>query len=401
MAKSSLSSSEARRLALAAQGFGAKRTDKPSNWQAQQREIKRLHLLQIDSVNVLTRSHYLPLFSRLGNYDRAVLDKRSLAHTDRHMFECWAHEASLVPLDLHPLMRWRMNRARNGNSIYGSMSSFAKNEKVYLKQVLAFVKSHGPTAQSDLPDKTKGEGGWWGWSKGKLALETLFSQGVLTTAKRESFERFYDLAERVIPSEVLEKPTPSERETFHQLIDLSGRALGIGTEFDLRDYFRLPGPEAKQAIADAVDDGTLIPVSVEDWKPQAYLHRDAKIPRKVSASALVSPFDPICWDRPRTERIFNFHYRIELYTPAPKRKFGYYVLPFLHGDGFGGRVCLKSDRENGVLLANRSHIEPGLDHDDVAQALTAELKLMSNWLGLGGVHVGASGNLAPQLAKLF
>ena len=401
MAKSSLSISEARRLALSAQGFGSERTEKLSSWTAIAREIKRLHLLQIDSVNVLTRSHYIPLFSRLGAYDRTALDKRSLSHKNRHMFECWAHEASLVPLELHPLMRWRMDRARKGDSIYGAMSQFSVDEKAYLKNVLAFVKSHGPTAQSDLPDKSKGAGGWWGWSKGKLALETLFAQGLLTTAKRESFERFYDLPERVIPSEILSLPTPPEREVFMRLIDLSGQALGFGTEFDLRDYFRLPVNETKKAIADAVDAGILLPVSVEGWKAPTYLHAGAKIPRKVSASALVSPFDPICWDRPRAERLFNFHYRIELYTPAPKRKFGYYVLPFLHGDGFGGRVCLKADRENGVLLANRSHIEPGLDHDDVATALAAELKHMSNWLGLGKVHVGASGNLAPELARKF
>jgi hypothetical protein len=401
VAKSSLSLAEARRLALSSQGFGPERSEKPSNWTAVAREIKRLHLLQIDSVNVLTRSHYLPLFSRLGHYDRSQLDKRSLKTTNRHMFECWAHEASLVPLELHPLMRWRMDRALKGDSIYNSMAQFAVDEKAYLKKVLAFVKSHGPTAQSDLPDKSKGAGGWWGWSKGKLALETLFAQGLLTTAKRESFERFYDLPERVIPADVLNLPTPPEREAFMRLIDLSAQALGFGTEFDLRDYFRLPVNETKKAIADAVEAGILLPVTVEGWKAPAFLHGGAKIPRKVSASALVSPFDPICWDRPRAERLFNFHYRIELYTPAPKRKFGYYVLPFLHSDGFGGRVCLKADRENGVLLANRSHIEPGLDHEDVATALAAELQRMSNWLGLGKVHVGASGNLASELARKF
>jgi uncharacterized protein YcaQ len=401
VAKSSISVSEARRLALSAQGFGSPRTEKLSGWKAIAGEIERLHLLQIDSVNVLTRSHYLPLFSRLGNYDRAALDKRSLAQSNRHMFECWAHEASLVPMELHPMMRWRMNRARKGDSIYGSMSQFAKDEKAYLKNVLAFVKSHGPTAQSDLPDKSKGAGGWWGWSKGKLALETLFTQGLLTTSKRESFERYYDLAERVIPAEVLNLATPTERETFRHLIDLSGRALGVGTEFDLRDYFRLPVAETKKAIAEALEEGLLLPVTVEGWKQSAYIHAKAKIPRKVSATALVSPFDPICWDRPRAERLFNFHYRIELYTPAPKRKFGYYVLPFLHGGAFAGRVCLKSDRENGVLLANRSHVEEQLDHDHVAQHLAAELQQMSVWLGLGKVHVGAVGNLAPQLAKHF
>ena len=398
---SSLSLSEARRVALAAQGFGQTKTAEASGWTAQNKELKRLHLLQIDSVNVLTRSHYLPLFSRLGNYNRAALDKRTLAHSNRATFECWAHEASLVRMELHPLMRWRMNRALNGDGIYRSMKDFAHTEKAYLKNLLAFVKSHGPTAQSDLPDKSKGEGGWWGWSKGKLALETLFAQGLLTTAKRESFERFYDLPERVIPADVLALPTPTERDSVLQLIDLSGQALGVGTAFDLRDYFRLPVAQAKQALDDAVEAGILKPVTVEGWKPQAYLHRAAKIPRTINATALVSPFDPICWDRDRTERLFNFHYRIELYTPQPKRKYGYYVLPFLMGETFAGRVCLKADRENGTLRANAIHSEENFDDSQVAIALAIELKRLAVWLKLPNIEILKSGNLASALRKKF
>lgn len=398
---SSLSLSEARRAALAALGFGQAKTAETSGWAAQNKELKRLHLLQIDSVNVLTRSHYLPLFSRLGNYDRAILDKRSLAHSNRAIFECWAHEASLVRMELHPLMRWRMNRALNGDGIYRSMKDFAHTEKAYLKNLLAFVKSHGPTAQSDLPDKSKGEGGWWGWSKGKLALETLFAQGLLTTAKRESFERFYDLPERVIPADVLALPTPTERDSLLQLMDLSGQSLGLGTAFDLRDYFRLPVVQAKQALDDALEAGILKPVSVEEWKPQAYIHRAAKIPRTINATALVSPFDPICWDRDRTERLFNFHYRIELYTPQPKRKYGYYVLPFLMGETFAGRVCLKADRETGTLRANAIHSEENFDDSQVAIALAIELKRLAVWLKLPNIEILKSGNLASALLKQF
>jgi uncharacterized protein len=398
--RGSITLSEARRIALAAQGFGAARDGK-STWTDVRREIKRLHLLQIDSVNVLTRSHYLPLFSRLGNYDRATLDKRTLNIKNREAFECWAHEASLVRMDLHPLMRWRMDRALKGDSIYGSMSKFAKDEKAYLKRVLAFVTSHGPTAQSDLPDKSKGEGGWWGWSKGKLALETLFAQGLLTTAKRESFERFYDLPERVIPADVLSLPTPPEREAMLRLINLSGAALGVGTEFDLRDYFRLPVADAHRAVKDAAEAGILTPVAVEGWKPQAYLHQSAKIPRKVHTSALVTPFDPICWDRKRTERLFNFHYRIELYTPALKRKFGYYVLPFLMGETFAGRVCLKADRESGTLRANAIHHEIDVDPAETAEKLGIEIKRMAGWLNLPNIEIRKSGNLAAALLKHF
>jgi uncharacterized protein len=395
--QNSISIAEARRIGLAAQGFGQTKNDSASGWAAQNKELKRLHLLQIDSVNVLTRSHYLPLFSRLGNYDRAVLDKRTLTHKNRSHFECWAHEASLVRMELHPLMRWRMNRAHKGDGIYKSMRDFARDEKSYLKNLLKFVASHGPTAQSDLPDKSKGEGGWWGWSKGKLALETLFAQGLLTTSKRESFERFYDLPERVIPAEIMNLPTPSERDAILQLIDLSGQALGVGSAFDLRDYFRLPVADAKQATDDAVEAGILAPVTVEGWKPQAYLHRAAKTPRSINATALVTPFDPICWDRDRAERLFNFHYRIELYTPQPKRKFGYYVLPFLMGESFAGRVCLKADRETGTLRVNSSHIEDMADPRETAEALSRELKSMAIWLGLKNIHVTRKGNLANYL----
>jgi len=394
---SSLTLSEARRIALAAQGFGAAKSESASGWAAQDKEFKRLHLLQIDSVNVLTRSHYLPLFSRLGNYDRAVLDKRTLAHTNRAAFECWAHEASLVRMELHPLMRWRMNRAHRGDGIYKSMRDFARDEKAYLKNLLKFVASHGPTSQSDLPDKSKGQGGWWGWSKGKLALETLFAQGALTTSKREKFERFYDLPDRVIPADVLALPTPTERDAMLQLMDLSGQALGVATGFDLRDYFRLPIADAKHALDDAVEAGILQPVSVESWKPQAYLHRAAKIPRKAEAQALVTPFDPICWDRDRTERLFNFHYRIEIYTPQPKRKFGYYVLPFLMGESFAGRVCLKADREAGTLRANHVHNEEFVDVDEVAVKMAIELKRMAKWLDLPNVEVTKKGSLAKRL----
>ncbi len=397
--KASFSAVEARRIALAALGFNQQDRSKACNWSAMKRELRRLHLLQIDSVNVLCRSHYLPLFSRLGSYDRNALDKRSLNAKNRELFECWAHEASLVRMDLHPLMRWRMDRARRGNGVYKSMNRFAKDEKDYIKRVLAFIKSHGPTAQSDLPEQHKGEGGWWGWSKNKMALETLFDQGLLTTAKRESFERFYDLPERVIPSEILALPTPREPDAMRQLIDLAGQTLGVATEFDLRDYFRLPVEDAARAVKEAVEAGIIHPVKVEGWKHQAYLHRDAKLPRKVGQSALVTPFDPVCWDRPRAERLFNFHYRIELYTPAPKRKFGYYVLPFLHGDHFAGRVCLKADRQNNMLLANATHIEAGRHPEETASALHAELHRLATWLGLPEVRVATKGNLAPHVQR--
>ena len=395
--KQSLSIAEARRIALAAQGFTQQPRDKKANWSGLKPHIERMRLLQIDSVNVLTRSHYLPLFSRAGTYAQSTLDERTFENKKRAMFECWAHVASLVPLELHPLMRWRMDRARKGDGIYSSMDRFGKENKAYLKSVLKHIREHGPTAVSDFPDSGRGEGGWWGWSKGKLALEVLFDQGLVTTAARPAFERIYDLTERVIPAEILNLPTPRERDTFRTLMALGAKAHGIGTEFDIRDYFRLPVAEAKRALAELIEDGTLIPVKVEDWKHQAYLHKDAQIPRKAGGSALLSPFDPLVWERQRTERLFNFHYRIEIYTPAPKRKFGYYVLPFLMGDRIAARLCLKADRQANALRVNTAHIEPHAGVEETGAALAQELERMAHWLGLANVDMKARGQLAKAI----
>lgn len=396
----SLSLAQARRVALAAQGFTFPDRSKRVTWAQMDKAVRRLHLLQIDSVNVLIRSHYLPLFSRLGAYSHGTLDERTFSRTKkRAFFECWAHEASLIPFELHPLMRWRMNRALAGYGTYGSMNRFGREERQFLEDVLHFVRVNGPITASEVPGGGKAEGGWWGWSRGKMALETLFDQGRLTTATRQGFERIYDLPERVIPSDILDRPTPSDADSIRTLMDLAGQALGIGTEFDLRDYFRLPVAETKKALAELVEAGRLVPLSVEGWKQQAYLHTDAKIPRKAGGTALVSPFDPLVWERARAERLFDFHYRIEIYTPAPKRKFGYYVLPFLHGDRIVGRVCLKADRQEGVLRANASHHEPHADPRDTAEAMAEELRRMAGWLGLSDVTAGTAGNLAKELRR--
>jgi uncharacterized protein YcaQ len=392
-----LSLDQARAIALGAHGFRQQNRSAPVTWPYLEKAIAQMQLLQLDSVNVLVRSHYLPLFSRLGAYDRKLLDRRTLEATRRHMFECWAHEACLVPMTMHPLMRWRMNRALNGASIYREMNRFAREEKAYLRSVLDFVRKHGPTAVSDMPASGAGTGGWWGWSKGKLAFETLFAQGLLTTASRPNFERIYDLTENVIPAEIHNLPTPPEDETFRALTAQGALAMGIATAKDLRDYYRLPVAEAHQALAELVEDGILEPVTVAGWKHTAYRHKDFKPARKAGGSALLSPFDPLVWHRERAERLFNFHYRIEIYTPAPKRKFGYYVLPFLDGDRFVARVCLKSDRQAGVLRANAAHLEPHTDPTETAEKLAAELHRLSAWLGLKGVKAGAKGNLARAL----
>lgn len=399
MKSNSLSLVEARRLALAAQGFSGKPRRESGTWSTIEKTLDRLHLLQIDSVNVLVRSHYLPLFSRIGSYEIDGLDKRTLKPRKRHCFECWAHEASLVPMALHPLMRWRMERARQGNGIYSSMDSFGREESAYLRETLSHIETHGPVRASEIPGGGKAQGGWWGWSKGKMALETLFDQGLVTARERQGFERVYDLTERVIPKEVLGLPTPPEQDAFRQLLVMAAQALGVGTEFDLRDYFRLPVAETKLALAQAVEDGSLAEVKVESWSKPAYMAAGAVIPRKAGGCALLSPFDPLVWYRERAERLFDFHYRIELYTPDHKRRYGYYVLPFLMGDRLPARLCLKSDRAEGVLRVNTANSEAGADQEEVAAALVEELRLMASWLGLGKVAVARKGNLAKALGK--
>jgi hypothetical protein len=358
-----------------------------------------MHLLQIDSVNVLTRSHYLPLFSRAGAYDRAALDKRTLAKSGRHVFECWAHEASLVPLPLHPLMRWRQHRAQKGDGIYLGFDRFARDEKAYLKKTLEFIARNGPVRAAEIPGAGKSSGGWWGWSKGKIAVEVLFDHGIVAASHRDSFERLYDLVERVIPAEILALPTPGEEEAFQRLTLMAAEALGIGTEIDLRDYFRLPVADARRALQALVAEKKLIEVKVQSWPKPAYVLPAVKTPRKAGGTALLSPFDPLVWNRDRAERLFNFHYRIEIYTPEHKRKFGYYVLPFLIGEEIAGRVCLKADREAGILRANAIHAEEMADHSTVAPGLATELHRMAQWLGLDGVEAGKKGNLAASLRK--
>jgi uncharacterized protein len=341
----------------------------------------------------------LPLYARLGNYERAALDKRTFENKHRKFFECWAHEASIVPLALHPLMRWRMERAKRGDGIYGHMDRFGKENRSFLKSTLAHITKTGPIRGADVPGGGKSNGSWWGWSKGKLALETLFDQGLLTAATRQGFERIYDVPERVIPSDVLNKPTPSEAETFRTLIEKSAIALGIATETDLRDYFRLPIAEARKAIAENVEAGVLREVAVEGWKYKAYLHATSKLPKSAGATALLSPFDPLVWNRDRAERLFNFHYRIELYTPESKRKFGYYVLPLLHGDQLVGRFCLKADRATSTLKVNASHHEASLEAAAIAGAAREELQKMATWLGLENIEIGSKGNLAKRLRQ--
>jgi uncharacterized protein YcaQ len=386
----------ARRIALAAQGFGAARPAAPVNAGHMLRLLDRLGLHQIDSVNVVSRAHYLPAFARLGAYPRELLDRMAWGRP-RRLFEYWAHEASLLPFDLHPLLRWRMARAASGTGLWRSMKVFAGERRGEAEAVLARIAAEGPLAASDF--EGKGAGGWWGWSHRKAALEYLFWAGRITTAtRRNSFERVYDLPDRVLPKQVLALPTPSENDAQRALILRSARALGVATAGDLRDYFRLSPGEAAPRIAELVEEGALLPVTVKGWRQPAFLHAGARRPRRVEAQALLAPFDPLIWERSRTERLFGLRYRIEIYTPAEKRVHGYYVLPFLLRDRIAARVDLKSDRKAGLLLVQAAHAEPGAPLDTTPE-LATELRLMAGWLGLEDVRVGSAGDLAEPLRR--
>ena len=390
-----LSLPEARRIALAAQGFAERRPSGVVDRRHLHRVLDRTALLQIDSVNVLARAHYLPIYSRLGAYPRSLLEQAAWGRR-KVLFEYWAHEASLLPLEMQPLLRWRMAQADRGEATWGRLKPFAGERRPEADAVRARITAEGPLAASDL-EGPKGPGGWWGWSDAKSALEWLFWTGqITTTTRRASFERVYDLTERVLPRSILERPTPSEPDAQRQLLRIAARAHGVATAGDLRDYFRLSPEYAKPRLAELVETGELIPVRVEGWAQQAYLNPGAKQPRRVRARALLAPFDPLIWERARTERLFGVRYRIEIYTPADKRLHGYYVLPFLLGNRLVARVDLKADRAAGRLLVQGAHAEPGAP-EDVAPQLATELRMMAGWLGLERVQVQPSGDLAGAL----
>jgi len=395
--KEKISLKTARRIALAAQGIGEKRLSGPIDRRHLKRFLARNGLLQIDSVNVLVRAHYMPLYSRLGAYPLGLIDDNARGRK-RLMFEYWAHEASLLPIELYPLMRWRMGRAERGERVYSALARYGRERADYVEAIHKEILSRGPVAASDF-DGQRGQGGWWGWSEAKHALEWLFWAGRITTAERRpSFERVYDVPERVLPASVLALPTPAAEDAVRQLLRISARALGVATASDLRDYFRLPPDDLKLRLPELVEAGELLPVNVESWSQQAYLHREARIPRRVEARALLSPFDPLVWERSRAERLFDFRYRIEIYTPAEKRVHGYYVLPFLLGEALAARVDLKADRQAGVLRVMASHREPSAPAH-VAEALAAELRAVAAWLELERVEIMPAGDLAPALGE--
>jgi uncharacterized protein len=411
-----LSLTEARRLAIASQGFGGRpRTASVSHLR---RLAARLQAFQIDSVNVLIRAHYVPAFARLGPYRTATLD--SLAYRERELFEYWGHAACLLPVSLYPLVRYRMEKHA------GRTQEYMRSPRgVYMKQVYAEVAERGPITAAELSNPGKRSGSWWGWwgtGNGKATLEHLYDAGLVAISGRRGFERQYDLTERVIPRATLEAPAPPREEAMKQLICLAAKACGVGTASDLTGYFhvdtwrdRMPAgphwasaknshrrraaPIGKRLVAELVEEGRLLAARVEGWKEPAYLHPEAHVPRSVEARGFVTPFDSLVWERSRVERLFGMKYTIEMYTPPSKRVYGYYVCPFLAGDALVARCDLKADRTRKTLMVKSAFLEPGQPARRVVADLAGALREMQKWLELDQIEVGRRGDLAAILRR--
>ncbi len=396
-----LSTAQARRIALRAQGLGDRRpgvTGARLDRRHFRRVLERLGAVQIDTVNVLARAHEMTFFARLGPYDRSAL--ANWLHRSGEVFEYWGHEASFLPVDTQPALRWKMEDARRG-AAWGGIVRFMREHPDYLRSVRKAVEQRGPVVPSDLHDgaAARRTGPWWGWDAPKRALEALFWTGDVAAVRGNRFERIYDVPERVLPAVVIEAPTPSEEEGRRELLRRAARAVGVGTAADLAAYYRQRVPKARPLVEAMAADGELVPVRVEGWKQPAYLHPEAPLPRRVGARTLLAPFDSLVWERARVERLFGFHYRIEIYVPPPKRVFGYYVLPFLLGDQLVARVDLKSDRRAGALRVRAAWAEPGTNRAQAASELAAELALLAGWLGLDAVTTDDRGDLAPALRR--
>lgn len=387
-----VSRSQARRIALHAQGFGNKRPGGRVDRRHLRKVLEHIGLIQIDSVNVLVRSQELPLFARLGPHPRTLIPD---ATASGELFEYWVHEACHVPVEQRPLYGWMMT----GHPRWKQMRKFAAERGDLIDSVIERLRDDGPLVASDLEMRDRPKGQWWDWDDGKTALEHLFRTGDVSAYRRPNdFARMYDLSERVIPADVLALPAPSEHDSKKELLVLAAKYHGIGTAADLADYHRIA--HTRPLFAELVEEGRLNEVRVEGWKQVAYMHPEAHLPRWIRARALLSPFDPVVWFRDRAERLFGFHYRIEIYVPKPKRRFGYYVLPFLLGDELVARVDLKADRAAGRLLVQGVFGEPGVDEAEVARELREELELMADWLGLAeGIDVKPNGDLAAALSS--
>lgn len=386
-----LRNDQARRYALGAQGFIEGRADGRVDVRHFRKVLERVGVIQLDSVNVFSRAHYMPFFSRMGPYDTEALDDWLWGSGE--LFEYWGHMASLMPSSHHRLFRWRMNHGWQWNRA----EQLIADQPGYLEAVLEEVHAKGPLRTSHLDDPGESGEGMWNWSNGKVALEMLFLLGKVTTAARPNFVRMYDLPERVIPNEYLQTPGPGHDEALAELLMLAAAAMGVATADDLADYYRIRMPAARPVLRRLVQTGDLEEVEVEGWDRPGYVHPEATLPRWARGTALLSPFDSLIWYRPRVERLWDFHYRIEIYVPEPKRIYGYYVLPFLYEGDLVARVDLKTDRRRNALQVKGAFAEPGVDRKKVGRALRKELDLVASWLDLDGVAVDRNGDLHDYL----
>ncbi|MEI8398496.1 MAG: crosslink repair DNA glycosylase YcaQ family protein [Actinomycetes bacterium] len=391
-----ISRDSARRIALVAQGFATPRPTGRIDRRHLRRVIDSVGLIQIDSVNVLVRSQEMPLFSRLGNHPRTLIPDATAAG---ELFEYWCHEASHLPVSMHPLIRWRMDEARNG-AMWPGLRRIAESKPKLMKEIRDRIYNDGPLVAGDVRTRTGPKGSWWDWDDGKAVLEYLFWTGEITAQRRPNdFARVYYAPHDVLPTEILKMPTPSQSEARREMLLLAARSVGVGTAADLFDYHRQKPQQAKPYLTELVEEGLIEQVRVEGWRDPAYMLPDTLRPRSVDVRALVSPFDSLVWCRPRIERLFDFHYRIEIYVPAPKRVYGYYVLPFVLGDRIVARVDLKADRHAGELFVPGAFSEDNVDIKHVAAELMIELREMATWLGLDRVRIGTNGDLTTLLAK--
>nr|WP_271209940.1 crosslink repair DNA glycosylase YcaQ family protein [Rhodococcus wratislaviensis]GLK34786.1 hypothetical protein GCM10017611_16350 [Rhodococcus wratislaviensis] len=398
-----MTAAAARRSALWAQGFADRKPAGAPTRRHVRSVLDRVRLFQIDSVSVAVRAHYVPLFSRLGVYNRGLVDSAAWSHSaraPRMLAEYWAHEAAFIPVEDWPLMRWRMHRYRHGR--WSGESRVLDRNPTLAADVLDVIGAVGACSASDVEkhlevDRPDRKGPWWDRSDTKVVCEQLFASGALAVDKRVAFTRHYDLSERVLPKAILAEEV-SEEDAVRGLVQRSARALGVATEPDLRDYYRLSPAQTASAIEELVEDGVLERVGVRGWDAPAFVHRDVRVPRKVEGAALLCPFDPLVFCRPRTERIFDFRYRLEIYTPAHKRVHGYYVFPFLLNGELVARVDLKADRASGTLEVRSAFVEPDRNPGCVVEALLPELRRMATWLGLDDIRVDDRGNLGALLA---
>jgi uncharacterized protein len=396
-ARDSLRADEARRIALAAQGFADPVPTGRVDRRHLRRVMSRIGLLQLDSVPVVIRTQYLPLFSRLGPYRPRMLDE--IAYRDDEWFEGWAHEASLLPVGDEPLYRWMRERAAAGATWRG-LVELAEREPGYVADVLAEVTERGPLRAGDLSDPRRRAGEWWGSrSAGQLALDWLFRIGIVGVRRTPSFEKEFDLLERIVPAAIRARPTPAPADAMRALLGRAGAALGVATADDMVDYHRLPKREAKALVGDLVEAGVLVPTAVEGWGVPAYRHVDARCPRSMERVALLSPFDPVVWHRPRALRLFGFDYRIEVYVPPAKRRWGYYVLPLLAGDELVGRLDVKTHRDRSILEVRGAFAEPGRPRGAVAEAAAAAMTDLAQLVGADAIEVAPNGDLAPALSS--